>query len=1223
MEDASKGVCIGFTLTSALQKMVPKINKKTRIQHLQTAKQALRITEDMTRVSLLDCAIHYPIPLLKWIQQIFALRLLIVMTEVKNKKRITRLLFDGRHACIDDEHELHCWALTSEKKLFRYTKNVDQMPALNLAYFSKQRRTPFPLICLIEEKEACADKIMSDPQSKKDLILFLEKHTPNDTKIVVRFDYATKQKSWLDWYETPTTTFKKVLFIRAYSDSHYKIVYRREQESKQFYPNKDIHTSYEKYKTMWKSVKENEALTPDAHQHCRTSSVSLSRTGLNLAYDLGIIKDNLFYLSDALAKTQSSLFLFLDDENHLRFASYYDVEKQFSTQVMCCTNDCSDWDKKFNLKEQTKEQKLRLQAADAMFLFWTKIWNRRRRWIERRRYLLKNVMDQLLFFTASASLHSPYARCLSHLRTLIMQQKIYIYSSCDSHLHAIKYYLAQFVYKTLPRCRGVSIKAQGDGTLTTLSCPGLTVVNLYNYLDAKDKHFYDACVLPSFVVGAGPEPCQVFISHKQKHLTQYYFKNLVTDNGTPITLFKYCKEKGKEWSKHVFLYWAEFGLYILKTFGHEVHGQISYSSASFLGFQCLWTWYILQSGPLAHALEKTKPYYEDLIRQASKGGFMFSIEDCLKRGQPLNKDDAKHIAQSISEMDVTSAYGFAASRANMPGGFCKGYRKQTEGNKMTCLDGKGDRHCSFEFRAVYKTLVELHKKGILIRSVYSNFSPRGVFCLGPYPMDLAIVTHQGQLLLYQMDGAYVHGCPACPPLKRYVNGQTHEQVRELTQKRDDLTQSWITKVNRELKQIPLIQYHVIRDCCTPQYDCKSLKAAFKSEPRLKQLVKGYNISDSLGHECSMTKMLSKITCPSNTDYTFIMLANVSILNEQNTCGPLIIYEPRKETYTRQCLAYRGCVVLTRDYLQWLLTRYGNALVFDSIEWILFYSKEDLWNLIFHTLVEWRSNTNNVILVAFIKRMINLTSGFFGARTLQQDKTTYKIVHQLPQNYAFYRHFPDMTYTMDVGNDSFFLLETKPWPKVYSYRQASKSALPMFLTIVEYGKLRMVQILDFIQQHTIPGCFRLLYCNIDNIIYALANADQLEDIVKTETRTMFNTIRHLYLATPRCNSTTTTTDSTTNTSVAPPGRADLKWSRKGNVDWTFISIRTQHYCLVVDNAANDEGENVHKTSGWSQLSSREAFDAAIQILKGNSVTVVQHRRLNKKSNLLTHQIALKY
>lgn len=1232
MEDALKEVCTGLTLTSALHKMVPGLNKKTRIQHLETAKRTLCLAEDMTRLSLFDCAIQYPTNLLKWIQQHFALRLLIIMTVFKKKKRITRLLFDGRHAFVDKEHELHCWALTNDKKLFRYTKNVDHLPALHLAYFSEQRRSPLPLICLIQNKEAFGETCIADPQNKQELMLFLEKHTNCDTKVCIRFDYGTKQKSWLYWYETPTTTFKKVLFIRAYSDCHYKIVYRKEEYSKQFYPNEDIHTRYEEYKTLWKRVKENEALTPDAHQKCRTSSVSLSRTGLNLAYDLGIIKDNLMYLSDALAKTQSSLHVFLDEENHLRFASYYDVEKQFSTQVMCCTNDCSDLDQELSLLEQTKEHKLRKQAADAMLLFWTKIWNRRRRWIERRKYLLKNVMDQLLVFTACGSLHSPYARCLSHLRAIIMQQKIYIYSSCDSHLHAIKYYLAQFAYKTLKRSQGVSIKAQGDGTLTTLSFPGLTVVNLYNYLDAKDKDFYNACVLPSVVVGAGPEPCQVFISHKQKNLRQHYCKNALTYNGKPITLFKYCQEKGKEWSKHVFLYWAEFGLYILKTFSHEVHGQLSYSSASFLGFQCLWTWYIIKSGPLAHALEKTKPYYENLIRQASKGGFMFSIEDCLKKGQPLHKDDDNLIAQSIGEMDVTSAYGFAASRATMPGGFCTGFKKQPQGNRMTCLDEKGHRHRSFEFRAVFKTIVELQKKGTEIRSVYSNYSPRGLFCLGPYPIDLAIVTHQGQLLLYQMDGAFVHGCPACPQQKRYVNGQTHEQVRELTQKRDDLTQAWINKVNSGLKNIPLIQYHVFRDCCTPYYDYKSLKVAFQMEPQLKQLVKGYHLSDSLGHECSMTNMLSKITCPSNTDSTFIMLANVTILNEQNTCGgPLIIYEPRKHTYTRQLLANKGCVVLTRDYLQWLLTRYGNALVFESIEWILFYSKEVCWNLIFHTLVEWRSKTNNVILVAFIKRMINLTSGFFGARTLQQDRTSYRIVHRLPHNYAFYRHFPDMTYTMDVGNDSFFLLETKPWPKVNSYRQASKSALPMFLTIVEYGKLRMVQILDFILQHTLPGYFKLLYSNIDNIIYALANADHIDDIVKVEARTKFNTTRHLFLATQSCDNT--------HASFAPaiPGRAELKWIRKGNVDWNFITIRTQHYCLVVNNtaaaAANvnteneadtaDEGENIHKTSGWSNLSSREAFNAAINILKGNNVNVLQHRRLNKKSNLLTHQIALKY
>jgi hypothetical protein len=734
------------------------------------------------------------------------------------------------------------------------------------------------------------------------------------------------------------------------------------------------------------------------------------------------------------------------------------------------------------------------------------------------------------------------------------------------------------------------------------------VVNLYNYFDGNDDTFFASSSLPHYVsnIVCGPKPSEVFIVHTQKDLGKHRCLSAVTKDTKPITIFSYCKEKGKEWSKHILQYWITFGLYLLNTFHHEVHGQINYSSASYLGFQCLWTSYTLMAGPLAHALEKTKPFYEDLIRKASKGGFMFSIEDALERGQPLEDTCSDHLAQSIAEMDLTSAYGYAASQAMMPSGFCTGFRKIVSQNQefMECLDIKGRRHRSFEFRAVYKTIYDLMQKGTCsIRTVYSNYSALGLFCLGPYPIDLAIITEDGQLLLYQMDGAYCHGCPNCPPRDRYLNGQTHQQVREKTNKRDATTRSWINQYHAK------IQYTIIQDCCTPGYSSKLLKAAFETVPELANLVKGYAITDEFNNGCSVSEMIFKLTSSTNQAFTYIAHANLN-LPYANHLGPLIVYEPRPDTYTRQTLSHDGTVVLTRDYLQWLLSIFGESCVVQSLDWILFYSVDPIWNHLFKTLTQWRSTTKDPVLVSFLKRIINLTCGFFGARTAQHDKTTYRLVNKLPNNYAFFRHFPDINYTMDVGSNSYFLLETKPWPKYYNYRKSSKSALPMFLSVVEYGKLRLVQILHYIQQHTAPGHFKLLYSNIDNIIYSLAHADTLEDAIRLDARKDFDATKHLYLTPPADSN-----------AIKLPGLAELKWIRRGDVDWKFITIRTQHYCLVV--SETEHQDNVHKTSGWSNLSSMEAYHAAKSILNGNKVNILQTRRINKKSNMLTHQVQFTY
>ena len=86
-------------------------------------------------------------------------------------------------------------------------------------------------------------------------------------------------------------------------------------------------------------------------------------------------------------------------------------------------------------------------------------------------------------------------------------------------------------------------------------------------------------------------------------------------------------------------------------------------------------------------------------------------------------------------------------------------------------------------------------------------------------------------------------------------------------------------------------------------------------------------------------------------------------------------------------------------------------------------------------------------------------------------------------------------------------------------------------------------------------------------------------------------------------------------------AALEWIRDESSGWKFISIRTQHYCLVV---SHPQGEgNLHKTSGWNKLSSQEAYNLAKQMLSGNSVKLLQTRRTNKKSNMDTHQVEFLY
>jgi hypothetical protein len=523
----------------------------------------------------------------------------------------------------------------------------------------------------------------------------------------------------------------------------------------------------------------------------------------------------------------------------------------------------------------------------------------------------------------------------------------------------------------------------------------------------------------------------------------------------------------------------------------------------------------------------------------------------------------------------------------------------------------------------------------------------GVFTLGKYNLDLAIVTDEGQLLLLNFDGRHAHSCDVCLPLSdhhKFVHGQTHEQLRAKSNQRDSDILAWVNGVNAGFVAsggvANTVSYAVIHDCHTPGYTTSSLAAAFATEPALMKLVQGYKMIDQLGVTLSNAQfqtLVSDKQSDHSDDYTFISKASIRIDYPTNylswiqqdalgsfSVGPLVIYHPdatvcgdsdtHKETRrqnTRQRLAWSGTIVLTRDYYDWLQLCYGDAFHLDRLDWVLFYKTEPVLNFIYQELIDMRSLTSDPILVTFIKRMVNLSAGFFGAHASQKNKTTYRLIRGLPQNYAFYRHTLDSPHVVDLQDSTYQLLETKPWPKRMAKRQPSKSAIPYFLTIVEFGKLRLVDFLHFIRQHTWPGSFKLLYANIDNVIISLGcGANALEEIVDPSKQISFNLLRPHYLMSPDGVDRSKT-----------PGLAEIKWQRGGaECHWKFITVRTQHYCIGVQ---SNPTQDVHKTAGWSNVTSEQAFAWAEALLQGRRVHVPQTRRISKMSSMDTREVVFRY
>jgi len=1192
-----------FTLIKLLQRIAPSVRKQTRIKRLDKLQQKHAIPVDLPSMTLAFCIAHHP-HIMHDIQTCFNVALLVVQSFWLRKTVKTRLLYDGRHAIVGDDAPLHCIVLGQKNQFKKHTQSVEHLPRLTKLEKANYRcKSAKPLAHILELDSHPSPP--NDPQTLQELTDFLHNYASPKIKIYVYYGRSQSVKGEHPlWYETPHSDVNDTLSLWAFAKPDYRIAYSRRKQPHFSNASTDIAEEYNQYLHLCDLVEqqENEACNP--YQQNRAASIHLARSGLNLAYDLGLIhtEKQLHRLSNALAQTHSSLYVFLDDRSHLRCITYSDKEKTFTTQVPCCEHECQGYDDVLEPWLQKEEQIRRQKAASVMLAFWQKVWKRRQEWIQQRKKILAPLMEMLEQRTLRINgkvFSSPYSKCLSDLKKTIQHQHAYMYCSQDTHLHAIKFYLTDFAYHTFKKSRGLSIKASSDSTLTMLCIPGFTVINLHNYFDCdSDEHFFYSLINEN-----EPKPGDNVIAHTQRDLLDHHCSFALNKKGKPSTLYMFCKQRGQALSKHILTYWTQFGLHLLTTFGHEIHSQSVYPSASYLGFQCVWTAYAKMAGPMCHALEKTKRFYEKLIRDNSRGGFMFSIEDALDQHDALDHNPSLQ-AQSIAEMDLVSAYGYSASKVQMPSGFCTGFKSfcTNDGTQLEKLDTRA-RHHSFEFRAVYKTILDMSQRtDIQIRAVYSNFSAYGLFCLGPYPIDLVITTSLGQVFLFQMDGAWCHGCPRCPSLERYVHYQTLEQVRKTTQTRDDHTLLWMNHINSNNK--PSVSYWVIQDCCTLGYDPKSLQRAFETIPALAQVVKGYSITDHCGKSMTTSTLQQLLAKQTDSSYTFIAHADITIEPASYEQAPLIIYESRENKYAKQHLSYQGSVVLTRDYYQWLLDQFGSRVHVHHFNWILFYATEPCWNSIYNTLIQLRSSTQDPILVSFLKRIINLSCGFFGTRTTYKDKCSYRLVDAVPANYVFYLHYPDIYNSMDVGNNGYFLLETKSKPKLKKGLTPSNSALPMFLSVVEYGKLRLLQILQFIQNHVRPGYFKLLYSNVDNMLYTLANVDTLEEAVEPDRLFNFHQTKDAFLTVSK-----------------QPGSAEPKWIRNGDCGWKFVTLRTQHYSLVI--AEQEHDDNLHKTAGWSGLSSWETYKASKSILEGEHISITQSRRINKIANVATHQVEFKY
>jgi hypothetical protein len=286
------------------------------------------------------------------------------------------------------------------------------------------------------------------------------------------------------------------------------------------------------------------------------------------------------------------------------------------------------------------------------------------------------------------------------------------------------------------------------------------------------------------------------------------------------------------------------------------------------------------------------------------------------------------------------------------------------------------------------------------------------------------------------------------------------------------------------------------------------------------------------------------------------------------------------------------LLLTKDYLDVLIRDHG--FVVREIKSVFFYRKCHVLPLIFQDLVDSRAQAKKEGLVAraqLLKNLANYSCGFFGFNPHKRvAKSTYRLIATKGKRTNPGQHAPS-----DVGSvkdEEFAVIKTFFRPS--TKKRASSSPLPLFVCIIEYGKLRMSEILTFFDNFLLPGTHRHLYTNVDNVIMTLSTPT-LEDAVVPSLREDFEREKNRFFL------------------AGQPGHLKQEWTIRAENKWKFVSALVQNWAVM-----GEDGTGIHKNSLLSNVSNQVSYDACCNVLDEKVMQIMQIRRTNKMVNMDTKE-----
>ena len=454
-----------------------------------------------------------------------------------------------------------------------------------------------------------------------------------------------------------------------------------------------------------------------------------------------------------------------------------------------------------------------------------------------------------------------------------------------------------------------------------------------------------------------------------------------------------------------------------------------------------------------------------------------------------------------------------------------------------------------------------------------------------------------------------------------MQNKSRGQVRQLTEQRDLIIREWMDRVNAQSEQrreSPRVHYTVFSDCHSLGYRLGDLNIIFDNDPELCALKMPYNIAERQRFVSpgDFEKAIAKDS--EFRGYTFVLKADVDCGlprggNGSERIGPLIGYFPDGHGYSKQRLVNAGTSVLTEDYYRWLKANYPGFKLL-KLHWVLFFKHDPLLGTVYERIVRLRAETEKPVFVTWLKRLINMASGYLGVRSDGQRSAVTRVVKELPAGTKPFLIDYDFHHITSVGNDSYHTFTFRPFPSPHRLPRPAQNNIAAFLFIVERGKLRLIECLRFLDQSLDPRTWIHAYTNIDNALLLLAGGvKSLEEAVDNsgdlDKIAFFHRYKEDFLY------------EKSDGPVKPPGHLEIEWtvSAKENGPFKFLTAMVQHYALLCEQRSDSR----HKAAGWSGLDTKETYEKAREFFLGQQVTIPQVRRVDKRAGMGTQVINMTF